>query len=114
MRTAATILLLAVSTIAGAQSKTNNKKAAAPPDSSKFTTGLLAGLSLRSIGPALTSGRVSDIAIDASDKRTWYVAAASGGVWKSTNCSEPAGTVRTPGANFTRAHCWMSSPPPVK
>src|SRR3954463_9969698 len=67
---------------AGAQS---NKKAAPPPDSSKFTQGLLAGMRLRSIGPALTSGRVSDIAIDPSDKRTWYVGASAGGVWKSTN-----------------------------
>jgi len=85
MRTLALTLLLAVSSIAGAQSKTNNKQAAAPPDSSKFTTGLLSGLALRSIGPALTSGRVSDVAIDPSDKRTWYVAASAGGVWKSTN-----------------------------
>lgn len=85
MRTVAIALLLAVSSIAGAQAKTNNKQPAAKPDSSKFTQGLLSGLQLRSIGPALTSGRVSDIAIDPSDKRTWYVAAASGGVWKSTN-----------------------------
>ena len=85
MRTLATIALLAAASIAGAQSKPANKKAAATPDSSKFTTGLLSGLALRSIGPALTSGRVADIAIDPSDKRTWYVGAAAGGVWKSTN-----------------------------
>ena len=95
MRTLAIILLIGISTIADAQSKTktDNKKAAAPPDSSKFTTGLLSGLPLRSIGPALTSGRVADIAIDPSDKRTWYVGAAAGGVWKSTNggvSGEPA------------------------
>ncbi|HZJ01760.1 MAG TPA: hypothetical protein VFD22_13950 [Gemmatimonadaceae bacterium] len=78
--------LLAVSpAIAGAQSKNSNKKPAAVPDSSKFTTGLLAGMKLRAIGPALTSGRVADVAIDPSDKRTWYVGAAAGGVWKSTN-----------------------------
>jgi len=88
MRTLAIVLLVGVSSIANAQSKTtkpDNKKAAAPSDSSKFTTGLLSGLALRSIGPALTSGRVADIAIDPSDKRTWYVGAAAGGVWKSTN-----------------------------
>ena len=83
MRTLAVIALL-VATVAGAQTK-NNKKPAAPPDSTKFTTGLLSGMRLRSIGPALTSGRVADIAIDPSDKRTWYVGAAAGGVWKSTN-----------------------------
>ena len=88
MRTLAIIFLIGLSTIADAQSKTsktNNKKPAATPDSTKFTTGLLSGLALRSIGPALTSGRVADIAIDPADKRTWYVGAAAGGVWKSTN-----------------------------
>jgi photosystem II stability/assembly factor-like uncharacterized protein len=85
MRTLGIILLVVASTVADAQSKTTNKSAAARPDSSKFTTGLLSGLKLRSIGPALTSGRVADIAIDPSDKRTWYVGAAAGGVWKSTN-----------------------------
>jgi photosystem II stability/assembly factor-like uncharacterized protein len=50
------------------------------------------GLRFRSIGPAVTSGRVSDIAVHPRDKRTWYVAIASGGVWKTTN----AGTTWTP------------------
>jgi hypothetical protein len=40
--------------------------------------------------------------------------APGSGFEKSTNCSEPAGTVRTPTWNETRAHCWMSSPSPVK
>ena len=85
MRKVPIALLFAAATAAGAQSKTSNKKLSALPDSSKFTSGLLAGLKLRSIGPALTSGRISDIAIDPSDKRTWYVGVAAGGVWKSTN-----------------------------
>ena len=50
------------------------------------------GLRLRSIGPALTSGRIADIAVHPRDKRTWYVAVASGGVWKTTN----AGTTWAP------------------
>ena len=44
----------------------------------------LAGLRFRSIGPAFTSGRVSDIAV-APDKKTWFVGIASGGVWKTEN-----------------------------
>lgn len=51
-----------------------------------------AGLELRSIGPALTSGRVGDIAVDPRDHRTWFVAVASGNLWKTTN----AGTTFTP------------------
>jgi len=46
---------------------------------------VFAGLSLRGIGPALMSGRVGDIAVDPISSSTWYVAAASGGVWKTTN-----------------------------
>jgi len=48
--------------------------------------------------------------------RTYYHArsAPGSGFEKSTNCNEPAGTVRTPGAKFTRAHCCTSSPSPVK
>jgi len=46
----------------------------------------------RSIGPAVVSGRISDIAVDPTDKYTWYVAAASGGLWKTTN----AGTTFSP------------------
>jgi photosystem II stability/assembly factor-like uncharacterized protein len=50
------------------------------------------GLALRSIGPAVTSGRVADIAVDPADKDTYFVAVASGGVWKTTN----SGTTWTP------------------
>jgi photosystem II stability/assembly factor-like uncharacterized protein len=42
-------------------------------------------LSFRSIGPAVTSGRISDIAVDPINSSTWYIAAASGGIWKTTN-----------------------------
>ncbi len=44
-----------------------------------------AGLKFRSIGPALMSGRIADIAIHPTDPSTWYVAVGSGGVWKTTN-----------------------------
>jgi len=39
----------------------------------------------RLIGPAVTSGRVVDIAVHPNDKQTWYIGVASGGVWKTTN-----------------------------
>ena len=40
----------------------------------------------------MISGRITDLAVDPRDKRTWYVGAASGGVWKTTN----AGTTWMP------------------
>ena len=45
-----------------------------------------AGLTLRSIGPALMGGRIADIAVSPTDRCTWYVAVGSGGLWKTTNC----------------------------
>jgi len=42
-------------------------------------------LPFRAIGPALMGGRVADIAVDPSRPSTWYVAAGSGGVFKTTN-----------------------------
>ena len=45
----------------------------------------MSSLSFRLVGPALTSGRIADIAVDPQNHDTWYVAAASGGVWKTTN-----------------------------
>lgn len=51
-----------------------------------------AGLKLRNIGPALMSGRVVGFAVDPNDRAKYYVAVASGGVWKTVN----AGTTWTP------------------
>src|SRR5436189_3144840 len=45
----------------------------------------LVGMTLRSIGPALTPGRVADIAIDPRNRNVWYVATASSGLWKTSN-----------------------------
>ncbi|HJN06827.1 MAG TPA: hypothetical protein QF480_09445, partial [Bacteroidales bacterium] len=50
------------------------------------------GLKFRNIGPALMSGRISDIAIHPQNNNIWYVCAGSGGVWKTTN----SGTTWTP------------------
>lgn len=50
------------------------------------------GLEFRSIGPALTSGRIADIAIHPNNENIWYVAVGSGGVWKTEN----SGTTWTP------------------
>ena len=52
----------------------------------------LSALKFRSIGPALTSGRIADLAINPDNPSEFYVAAAAGGVWKTTN----AGTTFKP------------------
>lgn len=59
----------------------------------ELDTGLLtSALKFRSIGPAFMSGRIGDVAIDQVEPNTWYVAVASGGLWKTTN----AGTTFKP------------------
>ncbi|MEE4216865.1 MAG: hypothetical protein V2I48_04600, partial [Xanthomonadales bacterium] len=45
----------------------------------------LAGMPLRSIGPALTTGRVSDFAFFPGQWQKHYVAMASGNLWKTEN-----------------------------
>ncbi|HKB80535.1 MAG TPA: hypothetical protein VKH35_12555, partial [Thermoanaerobaculia bacterium] len=67
---------------AKAPAKTSSKASAksAPEQKKPF-----AGLELREIGPAMTSGRIADLAVDPHDPHTWFIASASGGVWKTTN-----------------------------
>ncbi len=50
-----------------------------------LTSSLVNGLKFRSIGPAFTSGRIADFAVNPKNHSEWYVAAASGHVWKTTN-----------------------------
>jgi len=50
-----------------------------------FNAGTFRGMALREIGPALTSGRIADFAVNPDDPATYYVASASGGVWKTVN-----------------------------
>ena len=46
---------------------------------------MINSLRWRSIGPANMSGRITDIEGLPSPSRTFFVAAAAGGVWKTTN-----------------------------
>ena len=77
IRSFAGIALTLFSAAAGAQQ----------PDS---TT--IAALRWRPVGPANMSGRITDVEGIPSPSRTFYVAAAAGGVWKTTN----AGTTFRP------------------
>ena len=42
-------------------------------------------LAFRSLGPSLTTGRFSDVAVDPKNPSVWYVAASSGNLWKTEN-----------------------------
>jgi photosystem II stability/assembly factor-like uncharacterized protein len=68
-----------------AQKTGTPEKSNAKEKESKYGEKTFSGLALREIGPALTSGRIIDLAVDPKDGRVWYIATAGGGVWKTTN-----------------------------
>ena len=53
--------------------------------SDRMTADTFKDVAFRSIGPGLTSGRISDVAIDPKNPSVWYVAAAAGNLWKTEN-----------------------------
>ena len=52
----------------------------------------ISNMSFRNIGPGFMTGRIADVEKDPNDLSTWYVAVASGNVWKTQN----NGTTWTP------------------
>lgn len=50
-----------------------------------INSSLVSGLKLRSIGPAFTSGRIADFAVNPNNHSEFYVAVASGNIWKTNN-----------------------------
>lgn len=80
-KTSLLFLLFVLLSFTSLEAQKKSKKEAAPPlDNIKIN-----GLSWRNIGPSLTSGRISDIAINPNNPFEYYVATSSGGVWKTIN-----------------------------
>jgi photosystem II stability/assembly factor-like uncharacterized protein len=77
---ATTALVVSVLSIQAQKKSTPNTPAASPVNSSLFN-----GLEFRSLGPAIASGRIGDLAVNPKNFHEYYVAVASGGVWKTTN-----------------------------
>jgi photosystem II stability/assembly factor-like uncharacterized protein len=59
--------------------------AAAQDQPIPITSDMLRELRFRSIGPAVTGGRIHDVEALPDDPSTIYLATASGGIWQSTN-----------------------------
>ena len=89
-RTAIALCMLAVAV--GTVFADESEKEDAPKKVAKLKASDVAALKLRSIGPALMSGRIADIAVDPVKPNTWYVAVGSGNLWKTEN----AGTTWSP------------------
>ncbi len=65
----------------GVFGKTKKTKKDDDPIKSSF----FSAFKFRSIGPAFTSGRIADIAVNPKNHSEFYVAAASGNIWKTEN-----------------------------
>lgn len=81
-------LIAALPSASDAQARPGAPRGKTPPvpaadTTSKLSSGTLSSLRFRSIGPAVTGGRIGEIVIDPTTKTTWYVAVHSGGVWKT-------------------------------
>lgn len=70
--------LLSLSVLSFAQK--NDKK-----EKDKLTSSTFSGLKFRNIGPAWNSGRIADFAVNPNNHSEYYVASASGHLWKTTN-----------------------------
>jgi photosystem II stability/assembly factor-like uncharacterized protein len=68
-----------------AQKPTNTKDSKPDQKDALNKAETYSALSFRSLGPAVTSGRVGDIAVNPNNKNQWYVVAAAGGVFKTDN-----------------------------
>ncbi len=77
------MLALAIILAPGAYAQKKKPGNEAKTDSLKSST--FGGLKWRSIGPAMTSGRIADFAVNASNPKEYYVGVASGHVWKTEN-----------------------------
>lgn len=78
-----TIILLLVllfgTAIENIQAQKNTERA------DSISSSELKDISFRSVGPAMASGRIGDLAINEKIPGEYYVAVASGGVWKTSN-----------------------------
>src|SRR5438874_481140 len=58
---------------------------AQPSSTPVLTADLVRDLSVRNLLGTFSSGRIADVAVDPRNRSVWYVATASGGLWKTTN-----------------------------
>ncbi|UTW64589.1 glycosyl hydrolase [bacterium SCSIO 12741] len=85
------VALIGMNSLALSAKKGDSNEESEEPKAA-LASGKLSGLKFRSVGPALTSGRVADMVIHPNNPAVWYVAGASGGIWKTEN----AGTTFSP------------------
>ncbi len=81
---ALTVYCLLVSPVF-ARTKKDRQASQTPAEKVLLSSETFSGIPFRGIGPAITSGRIADIAVDPRDPSIWFVASAAGGVFKTEN-----------------------------
>jgi hypothetical protein len=79
------IFVLLAPALARAADTPKAKPAATAPAGLRVDAVALKALRARSIGPAVMSGRVSDIALDPQDPSTFFIALGTGGIMKTSD-----------------------------
>ncbi len=79
------VLLGAVLTVPVMAAAQAPSRPAPPADTAEWKGGPFDRLHFRDVGPSIMSGRIDDFAVLDRDPRIFYVAAATGGLWKTTN-----------------------------
>ena len=80
-----TTLLIAFFLLLNFQSSAKKEKEEKAKNDTIINSSLVSGLKFRSIGPAWASGRIADFAVNPANPKEFYVAVASGHVWKTDN-----------------------------
>lgn len=76
------LVLFIFNPVAGQKKKEAAKE---PEKKENGLTSTFSGLSFRSIGPAWSSGRIADFAVNPENHSEIYVGVAAGNIWKTTN-----------------------------
>lgn len=79
-----TLLLLMICSIA-VMGQRKKKNTTTEKEKSSLESASFSGLKFRNVGPAITSGRISDFAVNPDQPKEYYVATSAGGVWKTIN-----------------------------
>lgn len=79
------IFILAALLLSGPMMAQKKKGETPPATKDEIKSSTVSGLKFRSIGPAFTSGRIADFAVNPANHSEYYVAVASGHVWKTVN-----------------------------
>lgn len=79
------LLILSLLFQGGTVMAQKKKKGEDEKQNDTITSSNVSGLKWRSIGPAFTSGRIADFAVNPYNHSEYFVAVASGHIWKTTN-----------------------------